>query len=123
MAEITIYVSRNGKSKNLKLRDSEGNRDPDGDKITTVVNLGDTVIWELDPDGSNLYSLNGIEKKASSEADLLIGHPTLQSNGSYKGTVKNDPKLKGKKESYYIRYKIKEDGTIQADDPKLRMKK
>lgn len=114
-------MSRNGNSNNIKLRDNEGHN-PGNDNITTDVDPGDTVIWELDPNGSNLYSLNGIEKKASSQADLLTGHPVLQPDGSYKATVTHNPNLKGKKESYYIKYKITQDGTILTDDPKLKMK-
>lgn len=120
MATVYIYVSRNGKSKNLKLRDSNG-KNPGNDKITTDVDRGDTVIWELDPKGSNLFSLNGVEKKQSSAYDLLEGPPVPQKNGSYKGKVKKKKKLIGKKESYYIKYKIKKDDHIRTDDPKLKI--
>lgn len=122
MATIYIYVSRNGNSQNIKLRDSNGD-DPGNDQVTTVVDEGDTVIWALDPDGSNLYSLNGVEKKASSQVDLLKKQPAPQSDGTYKAKVKKKDSLKGKKESYYIKYKITADGSILCDDPKLKMKK
>jgi hypothetical protein len=121
MAKIKIYVSRKGKSDKIKLRDSEGNN-PGSDKVTTLVDRGDTVIWMLDPKGSNLHSLNGVEKKPSSRVNLLKDHPKEQKDGSYEAKVKDKKKLKGKHESYYIKYKLTKDGTILCDDPRLKMR-
>jgi len=122
----TIYVSRNGNSKQLKLRDSEGHN-PGNDNLTTNVNPGDTVQWMLDPNGSNLTSLNGVNKAVpgdssydSNSIDLLVSG-TTSSNGVYTGTVVSPSPGSGKYEKYVIAFMVPGDNTIYYDDPKLQM--
>lgn len=121
MAKIKIYVSRKGNSSQIKLRDSEGHN-PGNDKITTLVDRGNTIVWMLDPKGSNLYSLNGVEKKPSSRVNLLKDHPKEKKDGSFEAKVKDKKKLRGQEERYYIKYKLTKDGTILCDDPRLKMR-
>ncbi len=122
----TIYVSRNGNSNNLKLRDSQ-NHNPGNDQLTTNVLPDDTVTWELDPQGSNLDSLVSVTKTTSGDPsfdsksiDLLQGNPTIN-NGVLTGKVIKLSPGKGKYESYKIGFKITSSGPILYDDPKLQM--
>lgn len=121
MGTKTIYVSRNGQSNNIKLRDSEGHN-PGNDKITTDVNPGDIVIWEVDPNENDIYALKGIAKKSDSPANLLTGTPQLQSNGSYSGQVVSNTNMTDQIEKYDVSYQIVVNGPTFTDDPKLRMK-
>jgi hypothetical protein len=123
----TIYVSRNGQSNNIKLRDSEnhtGQSDNNGnlDDITTSANYGNAVIWEIDPNDSpaSIYSLNGISKKGNSPADLLVSHPVAY-NGQYQATIARDPSLNNKIETYNISYQIDSSGPVLERDPKLKL--
>jgi len=125
MATINIYISRNGQSNNIKVRDSEGH-DPGNDNITTDVSPGDTVIWQLDSN-SGLTSLDGITRTVSSDhsfdpnaVDLLVSTPS-GSNSVFTGTVVSTSPGRGKYEKYKIGYTVP--GTIgtQWDDPKLQI--
>ena len=122
----TIYVSRNGNSYQLKLRDSEGHN-PGNDNLTTTVNPGDTVTWMLDPNGSGLTSLNAVNKTVPGDSsydansiDLLVSG-TTSSNGVYTGTVVSPSPGNGKYEKYKIGFMVPNDTTIYFDDPKLQM--
>lgn len=118
----TIYVSlkSGGKKPELKLRDSEGHN-PGNDDITTDVDAGATVIWELDTN-SGLSGICGITKKSESgNNDLLTANPT-STEGKYQGTIVTPSPGKGKKEKYKICFTIPNDTTQYWDDPKLNMK-
>lgn len=116
MAQRTIYVSRkNDTSHHLKLRDSEGN-DPGDDKITTLVDTGDTVTWQLDKD-SGLSEITKVKKKSDTH-QLLTAEPH-GNNGKWVGTVVGTSPGKGKQEKYKIYYKI--EGKEYHDDPILQM--
>lgn len=118
MATINIFVSRAGNSNNIKLRDSEGHN-PGNDDITTDVNAGDTVVWQLDSN-SGLYSLDGIQMKNDSENNLLTATP-IGSNGMYTGTVVSNSPGRGKIEKYQIGYTVTQGSGTIWDDPKLQM--
>jgi hypothetical protein len=127
MATITIYVSRNGNSFNLKLRDSLGNN-PGNDDLTTNVSPGDQLVWSLDPNGSNLTSLNGVNKTVpgdpsynANSMDLIAPPGTYSQNGSYYGTVISPSPGNGKFEKYKIGFMVPGDSTVYWDDPKLQM--
>ncbi len=123
MAIRTIYVKRNGQSKQLKLRDSEGHN-PGNDQLTTTIDPGDTVKWELDSN-SGLTSLNGIKKTVSGDSSFnvnsidLLEEITLTS--PYSATVVSPSPGKGKFEKYKIGFKVPGDDTIYWDDPTLKM--
>lgn len=123
MAIRTIYVKRNGQSKQLKLRDSEGN-DPGNDQLTTNIDPGDTVKWELDSN-SGLTSLNGIKKTVPGDRSYnansidLLTQITL--NSPYSATVISPSPGTGKFEKYKIGFKVPNDDTIYWDDPTLKM--
>lgn len=127
MATITIYVSRNGNSYNLKLRDSLGNN-PGNDNLTTSVSPGDSLIWCLDPTGSNLTSLNGVNKTVDGDPsfnpnsiDLIAAPGTHSVDGIYYGTVVSPSPGSGKFENYKIGFKVPNDDNVHWDDPKLQM--
>jgi len=115
---ITIYVSKVAGKKKIKLRDSEGN-DPGNSNLTTLVNTGDTIKWELD-ENSGLEAIMGIKKKWLSR-QLLKTKPT-ESKGVWTGTVIDVSPGKGKYEKYKIAYKIKNNNSRRWSDPKLQMK-
>ena len=125
MATINIYVSRNGQSNNIKLRDSEGHN-PGNDNITTDVGLGDKIIWQLDSN-SGLTSLDGIKQTEPTDpsfdpnaVNLLVSTPS-GSNGVYTGTVVSTSPGKGKYEKYKVGYTVPGTGRTQWDDPKLQI--
>lgn len=122
----TIYVSRNGNSYQLKLRDSEGHN-PGNDDLTTTVNPGDTVTWMLDPNDNGLTSINAVNKTVpgdpsydSNSVDLLVSG-TSSTNGVYTGTVVSPSPGNAKYEKYKIGFMVPNDPTIYYDDPKLQM--
>ena len=124
MPTRTIYVSRNGNSFQLKLRDSEGHI-PGNDNLTTDVGPGDTVVWELDTN-SGLASLEYVQLVARTDPsynpasqNLLVVLPT-KANG-FTGTVVTPSPGINKFESYKIGFKIPGDPTTYPDDPKLKM--
>lgn len=124
MATITIYVSRNGNSTNLKLRDSEGHN-PGNDDLTTDVNPGDTVQWELD-NNSGLTSIASITKsdasnpKYQNSIDVLAAAP-VNNNGIYSAQVVSPSPGKGKFENYNIGFTIPGSNEVYFDDPKMQL--
>lgn len=125
MAERIIYVSRNGRSNHLKLRDNQGH-DPGNNELTTEVDPNDKVIWQLDTN-SGLSEIIGIKPSDSSKPeyrdsqDLLAG-PPKNNNGYWEATVVSSSPGRGKFENYMIGFKIPNDETEYWDDPKLQMK-
>lgn len=122
----TIYVSRNGNSNQLKLRDSEGHN-PGNDDLTTIVSPGDTVTWMLDPNENGLTSINAVNKTVPGDpsydpnsVDLLVSG-TTSNNGVYTGTVVSPSPGNGKYEKYKIGFMVPGNSTIFFDDPKLQM--
>lgn len=129
----TIYVSRNGNSKSLKLRDSEGHN-PGNDNLTTTVNPSDTVLWVLDPNAnppaqpgySPIASIVSIVKADSTQPQYANSVPVLtadptQVNGVWTGNVISPSVGKGKFENYTIGFTVPGDSTVYYDDPKLQM--
>ena len=120
----TIFVSRNGNSNNLKLRDSQG-RNPGNEDLTTGVDPGDTVIWELD-ENSGVHSLEGVRKKEDRDpnsADLFAGPPARNTDGRIQARIVGQSPGKGKTLSYDIGFKLTADGETLWIDPKLQMNK
>ncbi len=111
MSKVTIYVSREGKSNHLHLRDSEGHSGES--TITTDVHTGDTVQWVL-RDG--IDEITGIQPKKGSQ-NIFSNGPARQEDGSWEGKVS---KSAAGSELYTIDYKI----GIHAfsDDPKIKVK-
>ncbi|MEX0598663.1 MAG: hypothetical protein WD512_19425 [Candidatus Paceibacterota bacterium] len=118
MATINIYVSRVGNSSNIKLQDSEGHN-PGNDNITTTVNTGDVLVWQLDQN-SGLASLDGVRMKSDSQNNLLVNIIPSGTNQFTATVVGTSPGV-GKFETYQIGYKVPGNGTIIWDDPKLQM--
>jgi hypothetical protein len=130
----TIYVSRRGNSTNLRLRDSEGH-DPGNDQITTMVDAGDTVTWELDPNASPpakpgyfpIFEIISIRKADSSQPqylnsiEVLVSDPGAPVNGVVTGQVKSPSPGRGKFENYNIAYRLTPGGDILTDDPVMQM--
>ena len=121
MKTITIYVSRNGNSKNVKLRDSLGNN-PGNNKLKTHVDPNDTIIWKIDPKEYNLFSLTGIKRKPSSGSILLKNPPLQQKDGSFKAEVISATNMGGRVEIYDVSFQIEAGGPVLTSDPKLKMK-
>ena len=92
------------------------------DDITTDVNHGFAVVWELDPNDHpvSLHSLNGIFKKSDSPADILVATPAFYS-GQYQATIVRNPALDNQIETYNIKYQVEDGGPIEEDDPKLKL--
>lgn len=125
MAERIIYVSRNGQSHQLKLRDNQGN-DPGNNKLTTVVDPDDTVKWVLDSN-SGLSEITGIKESDNSKPQYKGSQNLLQDtpqkkNGEWEATVVSQSPGKRKFENYMIGFKIEGDNKEYWDDPKLQMR-
>ena len=125
MAERIIYVSRNGKSNQLKLRDNQGH-DPGNNDLTTDVDPNDSIVWKLDTN-SGLTEITGIKPSDSSQpayrgSQDLLAAPPNNNNGIWEATVVSSSPGPGKFENYMIGYKIPNDDTEYWDDPKLQMK-
>jgi hypothetical protein len=125
MAERIIYVSRNGQSHELKLRDNQGNN-PGNNKLTTEVEPNDTVKWELDSD-SGLSEITGIKESDNTqprykESQNLLQGPPKKKGGSWEATVVAQSPGKRKFENYMIGFKIEGDPKEYWDDPKLQMR-
>lgn len=132
MADINIYVSRIGQSRNLSLRD--GVNDPLDDDLTTEVGTSQTIEWSLDPslrggrnDGITIVSVtkadSSIPKYINSQ-QLLTAHPTVTA-GVASGTILATSPGIGKFENYSIGFTINTDPDPKCtyyDDPKLIMK-
>lgn len=132
MADINIWVSRIGQSRNLSLRDGVNN--PMDDELTTIVDVNQTIEWSLDPtpghgrnDGITIVSVTkadaSIPKYANSQ-QLLTAHPSV-SNGVATGTVLSASPGSGKFENYSIGFTVNSDPEpkcIYYDDPRLKMK-
>lgn len=123
----TVYVSRQGNSTKLSLRDSEGNGNS-SDQLTTIVIPNDSVIWELDPNppqGSNsIYAITNVYQKTDNNPNnvcLLNGNPTNNGDGTFSGSVISNSPGSGKYESYSIDYQLTAGGNTLTDDPKLQM--
>ena len=121
----TIYLSVNGGSTNLRLRDSEGH-DPGNDNITTTVSVNDNVTWEPDPTppaGARAISsiVSIYRKNLPGNGDLLTSQPNNNGTGQYVATVKAVSPGPGTQESYGVQYTLQGSSTIYTDDPKLQM--
>jgi hypothetical protein len=133
----TIYVSRQGNSANLRLRDSEGNN-PGNDQITTLVDPGNIVTWELDPRADinspehqngyfPIYELISVKKADSTKpqylhsTDVLVSDPPPPVNGVITGLVKSPSPGKGRFENYQITYLLLPGGQPVTDDPVMQM--
>lgn len=125
MATNIIYVSRNGQSTKLRLRDNQGNNNVDKKDLTTKVNPNDTVIWQLDQN-SGLSEITGIRESDSTKPkyknsqNLLTG-PAIRDNGVWRATVISQSPGRGKFENYSIGFKIPGDDTEYWHDPKIEM--
>lgn len=112
MATEKIFISKQTNGTGLYLSDNEGHSG-DG-TITTIVHEGDTVIWQLKPNGG-ITSITNIYPKTGSE-NIFSTNPIAQPDGSWKGTVANS--ISGT-ESYSIDYNIGENS--YTDDPDLEV--
>lgn len=140
MANRTVYVSKNGNSGNLKLRDSEGHN-PNSDDLETDVQSGDVVTWVKDPDASaqnSIYSIESITyspEKPGPPIQYRDSTPVLYQMINGVKTVNGNAKkvegvmtgyvdsgiASGKIEYYQIGYKEVENGPTLTDDPRLKM--
>ena len=123
---ITIYVSRNGNSMQLKLRDSEGHN-PNNDQLTTDVSPGDIIKWDLDTN-SGLSSITQVKKVEPSDpsfqpnaSTLLTSEPTSVNNEIIATVVATSPGSNAF-ENYKIGFTVPGDDNVYWDDPRLRMK-
>lgn len=124
MGEKIIYVSRKGRSFELKLRDDKNN--PGNNKLTTEVEPNDTVLWKLDKD-SGLSEITGVKESDPNQPQYqgsqnLLEGKAKNENGAWKASILSKSPGKGKFQNYMIGFKIPGDDTEYWDDPKLLMK-
>ena len=117
MATVNIFISKQPNGNGLYLTDSEGHHG--NNNITTLVDPGDTVIWQLKP-GGGIDAITAITPKQNNQD--IFENPPAPVNSSdpasnWKGIVKQT--VTGT-ESYTIGYKIG-DQTLE-DDPELDIK-
>ncbi|WPP53283.1 hypothetical protein [Catalinimonas niigatensis] len=109
--KVTIYLSRDGNTDQLYLRDSEGHA---GKKtITTDVCCGDEVEWVL---GEGIDEVTNIFPKRDSK-NIFSAGPSKRPDGNWEGTVSKSAKGS---ELYSIDYRIGE--VAYSDDPRLDVK-
>ncbi|MCF6352685.1 MAG: hypothetical protein L3J06_06725 [Cyclobacteriaceae bacterium] len=111
MATETITISKQATGTGLYLTDNEGHAG-DG-TITTIVREGDTVVWQLKPNGG-ITAITNICPKVGSQNIFEGKGPRGQNDGSWKGRVRSDAKGT---ESYNVDYTIGEGS--YTDDPEL----
>ena len=112
MSKVRIYVSRDPKTGELHLRDSEGH-EGDGSIITDVYH-GDEVEWVL---GEGIDEITGI-RPASGSQNIFRGEVRKNGNGNWKGTV--DECAKGSEE-YVIEFVV-DNMVLRSSNPKLDVK-
>jgi len=112
MGTETIIISKQATGTGLYLTDNEGHAG-DG-TITTIVREGDTVVWQLKPNGG-ITAITNIYPKAGSK-NIFSTNPAKQPDGSWQGTVANP--VSGS-ESYSIDYTIGENS--YTDDPEFEV--
>jgi len=111
MSKVTIYVSREGKTSRLHLRDSEGHS---GDEsIVTDVKAGDTIKWVV---REGIDEITGIHPKNGSQ-NIFSSGPAKTADGSWVGTAAESA---SGSELYSIDYTI--GGMALRDDPELDVK-
>ena len=113
MGQVTIYLSLVSGTTQLHLKDSEGH-EGDG-SITTLVDPGDTVVWEI-VSGSGITAINDIYKKEGSLSLFSTG-PSADANGTWSGVISANAKGE---ESYSIKYTV--GGNQYVDDPQLKVR-
>lgn len=111
MSKVTIYVSREGQTNKLHLRDSEGHSCDES--IVTDVHPGDTVKWKIT---EGIDAITGIHPKNGSQ-NIFSNGPAKTEDGSWVGTVGRSA---SGKELYSIDYTI--NGMAFKDDPELDVK-
>lgn len=111
MSKVTIYVSREGQTSQLHLRDSEGHSGTGN--IITDVRAGDTVKWVIT---EGIDEITGIHPKNGSQ-NIFSSGPIKNEDGSWMGTV---GKSASGRELYSIDYTI--GGMALRDDPELDVK-
>ena len=122
----TIYVSRNGNSHKLKLRDDK-NKNPNNEDLTTGVVPNEIVEWRLE-ENSGLSEIIGIKEsdpglsQYKGSQTLLANGATRDKNGVWTATVVSSSPGKKKFQNYMIGYKIPDDDKEYWHDPKLEMK-
>ena len=123
----TIFVSVNGNSGNLRLRDSQGH-DPGNSDLTTFVSPDNIVTWEIDPapppGARPVASIERVYKKPNNDPNnysLLTDEPTNTGNGVFQATVVKRSPGSGKQLFYNIDFKLDPGGPTLTDDPKLQM--
>jgi hypothetical protein len=141
---IKIFVSRQGNSHKLRLRDSL-NDDPTniGDDLTTLVEAGNTIQWVLDPNISSdpqkwfpIAEIKSIIKAVptpgpppqyQNSIPVLVEDPKIV-DGVWTGTVLSTSPGKDKFENYNVGFTIANDPNPDDpngwwwDDPKIKMK-
>ncbi len=123
MAKKIIYVSRNGKSQHIKLKDKVN--DPGNNKLTTRVDPSDKVIWQLDKD-SGLSEITGIKESDNSKTQYkksqnLFDGPVRKTKVGWEATILPVSPGSGKFQNYMVGFKIAGDDTEYWDDPKIQM--
>jgi hypothetical protein len=112
----TINISAtNDNPTPLVISDDEGhsaNTDVGDQNLTTEIEPGDIIVWVK---GGDITSIDAITEKAGT--NLFSVDPGPQSNGTWQGTVGDQPSET--EESYSITYTV--DGAQHTQDPKLKM--
>lgn len=121
--EKNIYVSRNGRTQHVKLRDEKSN--PGDNDLTTKVNPSDTVIWQLD-ENSGLSEITGIKESDNSKrkyknSQNLFDGPVRKTKAGWEATILSKSPGSGKFLNYMVGFKIIGDDKEHWDDPKIQM--
>ena len=111
MSKVKIYVSRDPKTNEIHLRDSEGHSGDGG--IVTNVRAGDEIEWIV---GEGIDKIKGIYPAKDSH-NVLSGQ-VVEKDGSWQGTVSQSAEGS---ETYVIEYEA-DSSAARADRPKLKVK-
>lgn len=119
MAIRTIFISRNGNSTKIKLRDSEGHN-PGNDDLTTQISPTDTINWVIDTQNP-IASIDNIVAKPGN--DSILKTAPNNSTGTWSATAVDVDPSPGRPKfySYNVFYHLLNDTTTYDTDPKLNM--
>lgn len=112
---ITMKAFEAGDEIMLYLTDSGGQKGVQS--ITTLVNPGDEIIWQLEKTKSNIIKIVSIEAK-SPKLDVFGKKPERVNDAEFKGTIATDAKGVG---AYNITYEYKNKKVV-VDDPFIEVK-
>lgn len=121
MAVHNIYVSLKGDGPHLNF--TEDQQTAEGLNFETVVNPGDTLVWQL-AENSRLHSLVGVRIYDGAAGGTEMMRDVKVEGGKIEATIYTPKNVNHGEihESYLVQYKKDAEGPMIEEDPKLKMR-